>query len=148
MYLIQFLDIKMADSLYPKFKEKLMSKEIDMVLDTIKVVLVKSTYQFNDTHEFASDVGDSNVAGTFSAASTISGTKTVTNGIFNSSEDTEVFAGINDGTINAYLIYKDTGSLATSPLIGYFDSPSQFPFTVSGTTNINLNKNALGYFVL
>ena len=47
----------MANTLYTKAKEKILSGEIDFVTDTIKVSLVKNTYPQNlTTDEFYTDI--------------------------------------------------------------------------------------------
>lgn len=137
----------MADTLYDKFKEKLMAKEIDMINDTIKLSLVKNTYNFTATDEFLDDVGTGNLAGGSAAAQTIAGTKTITNGVFDSTDVIETFTSINDGTVNALLVWKDTGDTATSPVIAYIDSPVELPFATNGG-DVNFNLHTSGYFKL
>lgn len=137
----------MADALFDKYKEKLMSKEIDMINDTIKLSLVKNTYTFTSTDEFLDDVGDGNLAGGAAGAQTIAGTKTVTNGVFDSTDVIETFSSVNDGTVNALLVWKDTGNPATSPVIAYIDSPVELPFATNGG-DVNFNLHTSGYFKL
>ena len=45
------------------------------------------------------------------------------------------------------MIWKDTGSEATSPLIAYFDTVTGLPVTPNGG-NINLTFDAAGIFAL
>lgn len=137
----------MADALFDKYKEKLMGATIDMINDTIKLSLVKNTYTFTSTDEFLDDVGDSNLAGGAAGAQTIAGTKTVTNGVFDSTDVIETFSSINDGTVNALLVWKDTGNPATSPVIAYIDSPVELPFATNGG-DVNFNLHTSGYFKL
>jgi len=137
----------MADALFDKYKEKLMAAGIDMINDTIKLSLVKDTYTFTATDEFLDDVGTGNLAGGAAAAQTIAGTKTITNGVFDSSDVIETFTAINDGTVDALLVWKDTGNTATSPVIAYIDSPSELPFATNGG-DVNFNLNVSGYFKL
>lgn len=141
----------MANALYPKFKEKLLNPgtaginsgaQVDMDSDTIKVALVDTgTYTYSTAHEFLSSVTGSTVG----TAQTL-GSKTVTNGVFDAADVT--FTGLTGNSVEAYIIYKDTGTAASSPLIAYFDSAtSGLPFTPNGG-NLTIQWNASGIFAL
>ena len=117
----------MANSLYGKGKEKIGTKQIDLLTDTIKVALVKSAYAVNlSTHEFLSDLG-ANVLGTNQA---LSG-RSFTLGVFDAADST--WTAVAAGQTASYLvIFKDTGVAATSPLIAYIDTITNFPVTTNG----------------
>jgi hypothetical protein len=116
----------MANLIYPKGKEAFLKGEIDLPDDTIKVALVDTgTYTYNAAHDFYNDL--SGVLGTPVAL----GSKTITSGVFDAADCT--FTTPTAGTsIEALVIYKDTGNVATSPLIAYIDSGTGLPFTSNG----------------
>lgn len=116
----------MANALYPKGKEKILSAAINLSADTIKAVLLSSAYVYSAAHEFYSDVS-ANVLDTPNALTT----KSVTSGAFDA--DDTVFGAVAGGsTAKAVAIYKDTGVDATSPLIGYIDVITGFPLATNG----------------
>lgn len=113
----------MASALYPLFKQALLaqSPSIDFDTDTLKVALVNLTtdYTYSAAHDFIDDV--TQYSGT--TAQTL-GTKTVSLGVFDVTDDPETFTAVAiDGskTVGALVIFKDTGTPSTSPLIAYFD---------------------------
>lgn len=117
----------MSNAHYAKGKEKILKGEIDFLTDTIKVAMVKNTYPQNlSTDEFFSVVS-SYVLGT---PQTLSG-KSVTSGIFDA--DDPVFAAVAAGDVSeGVVIYKDSGSAATSPLLEFIDTIVGFPLTTNG----------------
>tara|TARA_R100001443_G_scaffold16819_1_gene27233 strand:- start:7571 stop:7972 length:402 start_codon:yes stop_codon:yes gene_type:complete len=116
----------MANAIYPKAKEAFLNGEIDLTDNTIKVALVDTgTYTYNTAHDFYNDV--SGVLGTPVALSS----KTVTSGVFDAADCT--FTTPTAGTsIEALIIYKDTGTASTSNLIAYIDTGTGLPFTSNG----------------
>ncbi len=116
----------MANAIYPKAKEAFLNGEIDLSDNTIKVALVDTgTYTYNTAHDFYNDV--SGVLGTPVALSS----KTVTSGVFDAADCT--FTTPSAGTsIEALIIYKDTGTASTSNLIAYIDTGTGLPFTSNG----------------
>lgn len=112
----------MASAIYPKAKEKFLTGTIAMTTDTIKAVLVDTgTYSYSAAHEFLDDL-----SGTVGTAITIDN-KSVTNGVFDTSDDTDTFSSVSGNTVEAIVIYKDTGVAGTSPLICYIDGISVTP---------------------
>ena len=97
-----------------------------MVDDTIKVVLVDTgTYTYNAAHDFYNDL--SGILGTGVEL----GSRTVTLGVFDAADVT--FTTPSAGTtIEALVIYKDTGNVATSNLIAYIDTGTGLAFTTNG----------------
>ena len=117
----------MANVFYTKGKEKILSADIDWVTDTIKVLLVKNTYPQNlATDEFLSDIE----AYRLNTDQTLSG-KSITNGIFDAADPTWTAVTAGD-TSEGVVIYKDTGSAATAPLLIYIDSITGFPLATNG----------------
>lgn len=131
----------MANALYPKGKESMLQGGINMSSGTVKVALVDTgTYTYNSAHDFYNDV--SGVVGTPGTL----GTKTFTNGVFDAADIT--FSAVSGSTVEALIIYIDTGSSATSPLIAYLDTGfTGLPVTPSGG-DIQIQWNASGIFQL
>lgn len=117
----------MASALYPKAKEDFLSGNINLVGDTIKVLLVDNTYVYSASHEDLADVS----AGARVASSSALTTPTVTSGVFDA--DDLVMSGITGDDIYYLIIYKDTGVEATSRLILFVDTfVSGIPNTPNG----------------
>jgi hypothetical protein len=111
--------------LYPKAKEKFLTGAINLSTDTIKAALVDTaSYTYNASHEFLSSL-----TGVVGTAQTL-GTKTVTSGVFDAADAN--FPATSGATAEAIVLYKDTGSAATSPLIAYIDSATGLPVTPNG----------------
>jgi hypothetical protein len=106
----------MANVLYPKFKQALFNKEINLDTDTIKVMLLDADYTYNAAHDFLDDVAaGSRVDTPITLANT-----SITDGVFDADDVT--FTTVSNATdVVAILIYKDTGVEATSNLIAYID---------------------------
>jgi hypothetical protein len=117
-----------ANLLYNKGKEKILSGNINLSSDTIKAVFVDSAdYTPNlSTHDFLDDVPGGAIVGT---AQTI-GSKTFTDGTFDGADLT--FTAVTGDQVEYILIYKDTGSAATSPLIALYDTGGNLPATPNG----------------
>ena len=133
----------MASVIYPKAKESFLSQNpsIDMDTDTIKAALVDTgTYTYSAAHQYYSSV--SGVVGTPATLAS----KTVTSGTFDAADVT--YTAVTGASVEAIIIYKDTGSAATSPLIAYIDSASSgLPVTPNGG-DITVSWNASGIFSL
>lgn len=116
----------MANSLYGKGREALGDGSIDLVNDTIKVTLIDTgTYSVSiDVHDFEDDL--SGVVGT---AQTIT-SPTNTLGTFDGANVT--FSSVSGATVEALVIYKDTGTPSTSNLIAYIDTATGLPVTPNG----------------
>lgn len=117
----------MANALYTKAKEKVLSGAINFSTDTIKVALVKNDYAQNlATDEFYSSIS----ASVLSTDRTLAN-KSVTGGAFDADDVT--WTAVAAGSVcEAVVIYKDTGNPATSPLIAYIDTITGFPLTTNG----------------
>ena len=142
----------MANALYNRAKQKFMNpgtlgaseaSSIDLVDDTIRVALVDlGTYTFNADHEFFSSVSSA-VVGTPVAL----GSKVVdTSGVFDAADPT--FTAVSGASVEAIVIYKWTGSAATSSLIAFIDTAtSGLPVTPNGG-DIVVTFNASGIIAL
>jgi hypothetical protein len=118
----------MANSLYGKGREKFLNADIDWTADDIKAVLVDTgSYSVAiDTHEFLSDIS----AGARIATSANLSSKTSTLGVADAADVT--FTAVSGATVEAIVLYKDTGVAGTSPLIAYIDSATNLPVTPNG----------------
>ena len=101
--------------------------DVDLPADTIKVALVTSAYTPNiDTHDYWDDVSANEAAGTgYTAGGATLANKTVT---YDAANNRAIFDNTVDtvwstATVTARyaVIYKDTGTPGTSPLLGYVD---------------------------
>ena len=134
----------MANALYPKWKEQLLqfTANNNLSAGTVKVALVDTgVYTYNSADQFYSSVSSA-VVGT---PQTI-GSKTFTNGTFDGADVT--FTAVTGNSIEALVLYIDTGSAATSPLVAYIDtSVTGLPVTPNGG-DISITWNASGIFAL
>jgi hypothetical protein len=133
----------MANALYPKWKEQLLqfTANNNLSAGTVKVALVTSGYTYSSSDQFYSSVSAS-VVGT---PQTI-GSKTFTNGVFDGGDVT--FTAVTGSQVTRLVIYIDTGSAATSPLVAYIDtSVTNLPVTPNGG-DISITWNASGIFAL
>lgn len=107
----------MANSFYDEYFDQLMQGGHDHATDNLKVVLVDTGYVFSAAHEDLADVG----VGARIATSGNLSTKTFTSGVFDADDLT--FASVASGdTVDAAVLYQDTGVEATSRLIAYWDT--------------------------
>lgn len=117
----------MANALYAKGKEKILSGSINLPSDTIKASLLSSSYTANlSTDEFWSTI-----SGNLLNTSQTLASKTVTAGVFDAADVT--FTAVTAGsTVKAVVIWKDTGTASTSPLLVYIDTITGFPLATNG----------------
>lgn len=116
----------MANALYDKGREGFLDGSIDWDTDTIKVALVDTgTYTVNlSVHDFYDDV--TGVVGTPQTLAS----KTVTSGVADAADVT--FTSVTGNSVEALVIYKDTGTASTSRLIAYIDTATGLPVTPNG----------------
>lgn len=118
----------MANALFDKARQRFLEGQFTWSTDTIKAVLVDTgTYTVNlSSHEYLSDVsGGARIAtsGAFTG-------KSVTGGAADANDVT--FTSVTGASIEAIILYKDTGTDATSPLIAYIDTATGLPITPNG----------------
>ena len=132
----------MANTLFPKGKQKILSAAINFPTDTIKAILVTNSYTYSTAHEFLSDLGT-----TVGTAQTLAN-KTVTDGVFDADDIT--FATLAPGSnLKAVILYKDTGVAGTSALIDYIDTVTGLPMaTNGGDVQIQWDNSAYRIFSL
>lgn len=134
----------MANALYPKWKEALLQFTTNNNLSsgTVKVALIDTgTYTYNAADQFWSSASAASVG----TPQTI-GSKTFTNGVFDGADVT--FTAVTGSSVEALVLYIDTGTAGTSPLVAYIDtSVTGLPVTPNGG-NITITWNASGIFAL
>lgn len=117
----------MANALYDKGRQRFLEAQLNWLTDTIKVTMVDTAfYTFNVSHEFLSSVPDTARTGTPALLTA----KTSINGAADGGDVT--FAAVTGPSIEAIVIYKDTGDAATSPLIAFIDAATGLPITPNG----------------
>ena len=120
----------MANTLYDKARQRFLEGQINWNTDTIKAMLIDTgAYTANfSSHEFLSDVGTSaRISGTVGL--TLTG-KATTGGAADAGDVT--FTSVSGPSIEAILLYKDTGTESTSPLIAFIDTGTGLPITPNG----------------
>lgn len=137
----------MADLTYNKFKAGAFGS-INMVGDTIKVMLVTSAYTPDKDHAFKSSVTNE-VTGTGYTAggqALTSKTENVDNtndlGFFDAADVSWAASTI---TARGAVVYKDTGTAATSPLVAYYDFVTD---KSSSSSDFTLQWNAGGLIAI
>lgn len=119
----------MANALYTLGKQGLLHGSFVLDADTIKLALVSSSYTPAITTDQFWSTPIGNVIGTPQTLGGIS----ITNGVFNSSSAT--FTAVAGGsTVKYFVIYKDTGTSSTSPLLVLIDTTTgvSLPFNTNG----------------
>jgi hypothetical protein len=133
----------MANAIYPKYKEALISggANTDMSAGTVKIALVDTgTYTYSAAHEFLSSL-----SGRVGTDQTL-GSKTFTNGTFDAANPS--WTAVSGNSCEALVIYIDTGVAGTSRLVAYLDTGvTGLPVTPNGG-DINLTFDATGAFTL
>lgn len=135
----------MANALYNKTKKLILDGDVDLLNDTIKIVLVDGdSYVFSQGHDFLDDIGSGDRVATSAALTS----KTTTDGAFDAADVT--FAALTGNTVVAWVLYKDTGTASTSPLIAFFDRVSgggALSYTPNGSS-FTLQFGASGIFTI
>lgn len=119
---------------YAKGRERFLDGALSWTTDTFKVALLDGGYVFNgSTHQFVSDLGAHIVARSLSLTS-----KTVTGGIAGATDAT--CPSVGGPHVEAYAVYHDTGSDATSELIVFVDDGTGLPIIPNfGTVTVTFD---------
>jgi hypothetical protein len=134
----------MANALFDKAREGFLSGQINFSSDNIKAVLVDTALYTPSltTNQYLSDIA----SGARVATSANLASKTVTNGVADAADIT--FSAVTGASVEAIVLYKDTGTAGTSRLICYIDSGvGGIPITPNGG-DITTAWNASGIFKL
>lgn len=122
----------MASDVYNKGKYEILSGGVDLLTDTIKVMLVDSTYTYADTHNFISDVVADEVSGTgYTGGYGGAGRKTLSNKQV-TEDDTNNRAEFDDtadltwssvsiGTVGGAILVEERTSDSDSPVVAFLD---------------------------
>ena len=116
----------MANALYDKGRENFLNGNIDWTADDIKCVLVDTgTYTVDlVNHDFHDDLsGVVDTSGNFAS-------KTTTAGVADAADI--VFSAVTGASVEAIVIYRDSGVSGTSELIAYIDTATGLPVTPNG----------------
>ena len=118
----------MANALFDKARQRFLEGQFNWNTDTIKAVLVDTgTYTVNlSAHEFLSDIGTGariSTSGAFTGKSTAGGA---------ADANDVTFTSVTGASIEAIVLYKDTGTDSTSPLIAFIDTATGLPITPNG----------------
>lgn len=118
----------MANTLFDFARQRFLEAQINWMTNTIKVILVDTGAYTPQTavHQYLADIPISaRVAGPV----TLTG-KTTTGGAADAADVT--FVSVSGSSIEAIVIYIDSGSEATSPLLAYIDTATGLPITPNG----------------
>jgi len=118
----------MSNTLFDKARQRLLEAQINWMTDTIKCLLVDTGAYTPQTsvHEYLSDIPTSaRIAGPVTLTS-----KATTGGAADAADVT--FTSVSGPSIEAIVIYADTGTESTSPLIAYIDTATGLPITPNG----------------
>lgn len=131
----------MANVTFASARKLFLDGDIDMLTDTIKVALIDTgTTAYSAAYDYYDDVS-AGVVGTPVAL----GSKTTTAGVFDSADPT--WTGVSGATCEALIMYKDTGTPATSPVIGWWDTLTGLTLTPNGG-DVTYAVHASGWFGL
>lgn len=134
----------MANALYPLWKQQLLqfTANNNLSAGTVKVALIDTgVYTYSAAHQFWSSASAASVG----TPQTLT-TKTFTNGVFDA--DNSTFTAVTGASVEALIIYIDTGTAGTSPLVAYIDtSVTGLPVTPNGG-DITITWNVSGIFAL
>lgn len=131
---------------YNSYKKSLGDATIDLVNDTVKMALLDETHTPNyDTHDNFDDVSTEEISSAgYTSGGTALSTKAVTQdntgdkGVFDC--DDLSWTGLT-ATVRYAVVYKDSGTPSTSPLICLVDLGAD---TALSGSNLNININASG----
>ena len=118
----------MANTLYDFARQRFLEAQINWMSDVIKVILVDTGAYTPQTavHQYLSDIPTSaRIAGPV----TMTG-KATTGGAADANDVT--FTAVSGTSIEAIIIYVDTGTESTSPLIAFIDTATGLPITPNG----------------
>lgn len=111
---------------YAKARETALGAGLNLTTATVKASLVSSSY----TPNLTTDQFYSSVSGVIATSSALT-TKTVTGGVFNA--DAVTYSSVTSGSTGvAVVVWIDTGTSSTSPLLSYSDVYTGLPVITNG----------------
>lgn len=132
-------------NLYSNVFQRAFNDQIDLDTDTVKVALLTGYTPNQNSHDYFDDVSGTQVSGAgYTSGGATLGSKSVsTSGTTFTFDAADVTWSTATVSATHAVIYVDTGSAATSPLIAYVD----FDGTVSSTAgDFTIQWNASGIF--
>ncbi|QZM13673.1 hypothetical protein ABVS_3047 [Acinetobacter lwoffii] len=118
----------MANTLYDFARQRFLEAQINWMTDTVKVILVDTGAYTPQTavHQYLADIPISaRIAGPVTLTS-----KSTAGGAADAADCT--FTSVSGASIEAIVIYSDSGTEATSPLIAFIDTATGLPITPNG----------------
>lgn len=118
----------MANTLYDSARTRFLEAGINWMTDTIKVILVNTGAYTPQVavHQYLSDIPTSaRIAGPVTLTA-----KATTGGAADAADCT--FPSVSGSSIQAIIIYVDSGTESTSPLIAIIDTATGLPITPNG----------------
>ena len=118
----------MANTLFDFARQRFLEAQINWMTDTIKVILVDTGAYTPQTavHQYLADISiAARIAGPVTLTS-----KTTTGGAADGADVT--FTSVTGPSIEAIVIYIDTGTESTSPLVAFIDTATGLPITPNG----------------
>jgi hypothetical protein len=133
----------MANALYSLGREGFLDGSIDWDTNDIRVMLVKSTYTFDDADNDLTDLGAVD-----NGRSAALGSKTVALGVADAADTTITATAAVE--CNALVIFQHTGTDSTARLIAYIDTATGLPVTpaAGGVVNVAWDNGANKIFKL
>lgn len=138
----------MASRLYNQGALKLLDRTVDYASDNIAVLLVDNNYSFDISHEFVSNISGEAVNDTGSGYARVAlegkdiSLNASANAVVFDSNDVSYTAISTTNTLAGAVLYKDTGSDATSDLVAFID----FADLTTNGSDVDLQINANGLF--
>lgn len=131
----------MASVWYPKAKESFLKGDLDLDGVVRAVLIDTGTYTYSAAHDNYDDL-----TGVVGAESGALASKTFTDGVFDAADIT--FTAVTGATVEAIVLFLDTGTASTDKLICYIDSASSgLPVTPNGG-DVNVVWSGSGIFSL
>ncbi len=118
----------MANTLFDFARQRFLEAQINWMTDTIKAILVDTGAYTPQTavHQYLSDIASSaRIAGPVTLTA-----KATTGGAADAADIT--FTSVSGPSIEAIILFADTGTESTSPLIAYIDTATGLPITPNG----------------
>lgn len=118
----------MANTLYDKARQRFLEAQVNWMTDTLKAILVDTGAYTPQTaiHEYLADIP---ISARIAGPVTLTG-KSTAGGAADAADTT--FTSVSGPSIEAIVIYVDTGTEATSPLLAYIDTATGLPITPNG----------------
>ena len=138
----------MANHIYPLAKKEMLQGGIDLSSANIKALLVNvsgggTLYTYSALHEFLSDIPS---GARIATSANLAGKAIANDGSFDSDDPT--FSGVSGDTVEAIVLYIDTGTAGSSRLIMYQDTGvTGLPLTPDGS-DVQIVVDAAGWFIL